>query len=203
MSWRLFPRLRPNAIPEFILVIIIRFVLVIIIIVHKNVIPILVFEAIGRSQMHWLCIDFALSMPPQVSWCPHRDLHIYKVLFPNFNQSKWHNTPLYFAICLQAHINPSLQFVFKSTSSFPCNLFFAICLQIQIKPDITWPNTIIKELTWNNPESTAPSHMWQPNLANFFYPESIVCLRHMSRVFLHIYIYCRPVLALTFNSVGV
>ena len=197
MSWRLFPRLRPNAIPELILVIIIRFVLVI----------------IGRSQMHWRCIGFALSMPPQVSWCPHRDIFT-RSYFQNFNQSKWHNTPLYFAVCLQIHIKltlqfiqihikPTLQFIFKSISSFPCNLFFAICLQIQIKPDITWPNTIIKELTWNNPESTAPSHMWQPNLANFFYPESIVCLRHMSRVFLHIYRYCRPVLALTFNSVGV
>ena len=39
-----FPRLHPSAIPEFILVIII--------IVRKNVIPILGFEAIGRSQVH-------------------------------------------------------------------------------------------------------------------------------------------------------
>ena len=47
-----FPRLHPSAIPEFILVIIIGFILVIIIIVRKNVIPILGFEAIGRSQVH-------------------------------------------------------------------------------------------------------------------------------------------------------
>ena len=39
-----FPKLHPSAIPEFILVIII--------IVRKNVIPILGFEAIGRSQVH-------------------------------------------------------------------------------------------------------------------------------------------------------
>ena len=142
MSWRLFPRLHPNAIPEFILVIIIRFVLVIIIIVHKNVIPILVFEAIGRSQMHWLCIDFALSMPPQVSWCPHRDLHIYKVLFPKFQsiQMTQHSIifcnlssnphqafiaicsnshQAYLAICLQVHIKLSLQFVLCNLSSNP------------------------------------------------------------------------------------
>ena len=114
------------------------------------------------------CIDVALALHCQcLLRCPDVLTEIY---FQNFNQSKWHNTPLYFAVCLQIHIKltlqfiqihikPTLQFIFKSISSFPCNLFFAICLQIQIKPDITWPNTMIKELTWNNPESTVATHV--------------------------------------------
>ena len=88
------------------------------------------------------CIDVALALHCQcLLRCPEVLTEIY---FQNFNQSKWHNTPLYFAVCLQIHIKltlqfiqihikPTLQFVFKFTSNFPYNLFFAICLQIHIK----------------------------------------------------------------------
>ena len=114
------------------------------------------------------CIDVALALHCQcLLRCPDVLTEIY--IF----------TRSYF----QISINPNdmtlrciLQFVFKFTSTFPCNLFlcnlssnphqaflaicfFAICLQIQIKPDITWPNTMIKELTWNNPESTVATHV--------------------------------------------
>ena len=122
-------------------------------------------------------------------------------------QMKWHSVVLcnlssnshqpFFAICFQIPINPNemtlrctLQFVFKFTSTFPCNLFPCNLFPCNLFLCNLFP---YQEMTWSNPESPALTHVTaqrckfsstlKASLASDICPESFAYLHILSSSF--------------------